>query len=280
MAARCFAPARFDDASHYAEETLLAVDSGRFDEVPFDLASELGYIYQIRGEPERWITHCRNMITEGAGPHILPRVHMAMTLAMAGVYDEALEASEDLRHANRVTENPLFICWALLGYGHIRFDTDPVSAFEAHRLGAKIARETGNRVLETYHTANLSRLAAKYGDSTQTLDFTAMSIRSYLDAGNYFLLPQPIAVLAHYFDGIGLYEVAATLSGSRARSFSTSYFPETEIAITHLREALGEATYASLAGRGAAMTNTAMAKYALEQIDLARAKLLHADDAP
>ena len=272
MAARCFAPSRFDDATGYAEATLLAVDSGRFDEVPFDLVSELGVIYLMRGEPEGWIALCRNMISESAGPHILPRVHMAMTLAMTGAHDEAIGDSEDLRHADRVTENPALICWALLAYGHIRFDTDPVRAFEAHRLGVKIARETGNRVLETYHTSNLSRLAAKHSDSTQTLDFIAMSIRGYLDAGNYFLLPQPMAVLAHYFDGIGHYEVAATLSGFATTTFATSYLPETEIAITHLREVLGEETYVSLAGRGAAMTSAAMAKYALEQIDIVRAE--------
>ena len=273
MAARGFAPSRFDDATRYAEDTLLAVDSGRFDEVPFDFISELGVIYLIRGEPERWITQCRNMISESAGPHILPRVHMAMTLALTGAHDEAIEASEDLRHADRVTENPALICWALLAYGHIRFDTDPFSAFEAHRLGAKIARETGNRVVETYHTSNLSRLAAKHGDSTQTLDFIAMSIRGYLDAANYFLLPQPMAVLAHYLDGIGHYEVAAMLSGFATTSFATTYVPEIKIVITHLREALGEEAYVSLAGRGAAMTNAAMAKYALEQIDLVRAEL-------
>jgi predicted ATPase/class 3 adenylate cyclase len=270
MATRCFSASRFDDAIRYAEATLLAVDSGRFDTVPFDLASEFGLVYLIRGEPERWITQCRNMISASEGPHILPRVHMAMTLAMTGAHDEAMEASEDLRYADRVTENPAVICWALLAYGHVRLDSDPASAFEAHRLGTKIARETGNGLLKTYHTANLSRLAAKHGDSAQTLDFIAVSIRSYLDAGNYFLLPQPMAVLAHYFDRIEQYEVAATLSGFATTSFATNYFPETEVAITHMREVLGEETYASLAGRGAATTNAAMAKYALEQIDRAR----------
>jgi ATP/maltotriose-dependent transcriptional regulator MalT len=280
MAARCFAPSRFDDATGYAEDTLLAVDSGDFDEVPFDLASELGIIYLIRGEPQRWITQCRNMISEGAGPHILPRVHIAMTLATIGDDDEAIEASEELRHADRETENPALICWALLAYGHIRCDADPVSAFEVHRLGAKIARETGNRVLETYQMANLSRLAAKHGDSTQTLDFVAMSIRGYLDAGNYFLLPQPMAVLAHYFDRTGDYETSAILSGFAKTSYATTYFPEIEPAITHLRDVLGEDTYASLADRGAAMTNPAIVKYALEQIDRVRAELAREDPAP
>jgi predicted ATPase/class 3 adenylate cyclase len=274
MAAHCFAAARFDDGIRYAEAALLAIDSRRFDEVPFDFASEFGLVYLMRGEPERWIAQCRNMISESTGPHILPRVHMAMTLAMTGADDEAMEASEDLRHADRVTENPALICWALIGYGYLRHKIDPVNAFAAHRLGVKIARETGNRLLETYHTGNLARVAARRGDETGTLEYIAKSIRNYFDSGNYFMLPQPMAELAHYFDRIAHYEAAATLSGFAKTSISTIYYAEIEAAITHLRETLGEDTYASLAGRGAAMANAAIVKYALEQIDRVRAELI------
>ena len=49
--------------------------------------------------------------------------------------------------------------------------------------------------------------------------------------------------------------------------------PESRIAITHLREVLGEQTYESLARKGAAMTMAAMATYAYDQIDQARAEL-------
>jgi hypothetical protein len=205
---------------------------------------------------------------------------MAMTLARTGAKDEAMEASEDLRHADRVTANPALICWALIGYGFVRIDTDPVSALEAHRLGVDIARDTGNRLLETYHTGNVCRLAAMQGNSTETLDLFAVSIRNYLDSGNYFMLPQPIAVLAHYFDRIGYYEASATLSGFGTTSYATSYFPEHENTITHLREVLGEEAYTALAGTGAAMTSAAMAKYALEHIDRVREGMVLDDESP
>src|SRR5262245_11080652 len=132
MAAKYFSVSQIDVSIRYAEAALLAIDTGRFDEVPFFLASELGVVYLINGEPERWIAQCRNMISERPGPHILPSVHLAMTLAMTGAHDKALAASEDLRHADRVTQNPALICWALIAYGTLRFDSDPVSAFEAH----------------------------------------------------------------------------------------------------------------------------------------------------
>ena len=50
-------------------------------------------------------------------------------------------------------------------------------------------------------------------------------------------------------------------------------FPEITTTIAHLREVLGDERYESLAQVGQAMTNAAMANYAFEQIDLARAKL-------
>lgn len=272
--ARYFAVSRFNDLGiPHAEAALLAVDSRRFDDVPFGLESELGVIYLIRGEPERWIAQCRNMMSDCPGPHILPRTHLAMTLAMTGAYDEALAASDELRHADRVTQNPALICWGLIAYATIRANTDPVGALEAYRLGVDIARQTGNRLLETYHTGNVARLVARHGDPTEALDLIAMSISNYLNVGNYFLLTQPMAMLAEYLDRLGLYESAATLSGFATTTFASKYLPETEATIKHLREALGDETYLSLADSGATMTPAAIANYALEQIDRVRTEL-------
>jgi hypothetical protein len=75
MAARNFAASRFDDGIRYAEATLLAVDSGLFDEVPFEFASELGLCYLVSGEPERWITQCRNMISESRSAYLASGTH-------------------------------------------------------------------------------------------------------------------------------------------------------------------------------------------------------------
>ena len=50
-------------------------------------------------------------------------------------------------------------------------------------------------------------------------------------------------------------------------------FAEITTAITHLRDVLGDQTYESLARKGEAMTTAAMATYAYDQIDQARAVL-------
>ena len=49
--------------------------------------------------------------------------------------------------------------------------------------------------------------------------------------------------------------------------------PEISTTIAHLRDALGDQTYESLACEGGTMTTTAMATYAYDQIDQARTEL-------
>ena len=45
MAAQCYVTGRIDDAFGYAEAAQLAIDSGRFDEVPFEFEASLGGAY-------------------------------------------------------------------------------------------------------------------------------------------------------------------------------------------------------------------------------------------
>jgi hypothetical protein len=50
-------------------------------------------------------------------------------------------------------------------------------------------------------------------------------------------------------------------------------YPELDTVIAHLREVLGDQAYESLARKGESMTMAAIATYAYDQIDQARAKL-------
>ncbi|MDT5221193.1 MAG: hypothetical protein QOF15_3298, partial [Mycobacterium sp.] len=55
--------------------------------------------------------------------------------------------------------------------------------------------------------------------------------------------------------------------------FAVASQPELGTSIAHLRDALGNQAYESLARKGEAMTTAAMATYAYDQIDQARAAL-------
>ena len=63
------------------------------------------------------------------------------------------------------------------------------------------------------------------------------------------------------------------MPGGRRQPLHGRDRPEIDTAITHLRGVLGDETYESLARKGEAMTTAAMATYAYDQIDQARAEL-------
>jgi hypothetical protein len=66
---------------------------------------------------------------------------------------------------------------------------------------------------------------------------------------------------------------AATIAGFAVGAMTERVFPEFTAAIAHLRDVLGDQTYESLARKGETMTTAAMATYAYDQIDQARAEL-------
>jgi hypothetical protein len=119
----------------------------------------------------------------------------------------------------------------------------------------------------------LSILAATHGDPGDALDDLILCIRYYYDSGNFYLLKSPLSILVLLFDKLGHHEAAATMSGFATTPFTLASLPEINTAITHLREVLGDATYESIARSGEHMTSAAVATYALDQIELARAEI-------
>ena len=119
----------------------------------------------------------------------------------------------------------------------------------------------------------LARLEAEHGDPVAALDHPTLAIRNYHNAGDTTTIRVPLAVLAVLFDRLGRYEPAATVAGFALSPIAAAGVPEITTAIAHLRDVLGEATYESLARKGETMTTAAMATYAYDQIDQARAEL-------
>ena len=68
-------------------------------------------------------------------------------------------------------------------------------------------------------------------------------------------------------------ERATDFFGVAVSPLTSTTAPELSAAIAHLREVLGDRTYESLARKGETMTAAAMATYAYDQIDQARAEL-------
>jgi hypothetical protein len=170
--------------------------------------------------------------------------------------------------------NPWVLAYALFVCGYAFRDTDPGRALEALRRSMLIAQDSGNRFYETQFSYWLSGLEAEQGDQLAALDYLAVAIRNHHESGNIGMLHNPLAILAVVLDRLGHYEPAATIAGFAAvNPMAAAILPELGTAITHLREVLGNQTYESLARKGEAMTAAAMATYAYDQIDQARAEL-------
>jgi hypothetical protein len=116
------------------------------------------------------------------------------------------------------------------------------------------------------------RLEAEYGDPLAALDYVALAVRNFHDAGNTTMIRFPLAVLAAFFDRLGRDEPAATIAGFAFSPLTATANPEFTTAITDLRDVLGNQTYESLA-QGETMTTAEMATYAYDQIDQARTEL-------
>jgi hypothetical protein len=273
MAAQCYVAGRIDDAVGYAEDGKLAIASGRFDQVRYEFEASLSGVYMAKGDTEQWVDLCRNMIARWPDAHTYALARLVLALVIAGAGNEAMAASGSLLAAAHATENPHVVSVALFAYGLARRDSDPVAAYGVLRRGLRVAHDSGNRQSESNLAAISSILAATHGNPMDALEYVTLAIRNHYDSGSFSLLPQPLAALATLFDQHGRYEPAATISRFASTPFTRIAFPEIVGVIAHLRDALGDQTYESLARKGETMTAAAMVTYAYDQIDQARTEL-------
>jgi tetratricopeptide (TPR) repeat protein len=272
MAARCCMPGRTEEALRYCEDGQLVIARGR-DEAPYSAEAWLGAAYIYAGQPERLVEWCRIQLARDPDRHALTRASLVFGLAMAGCDEEARIAADGLIEAAEATHNPYALTFAIQAYGYVFFDAEPLRALEALRRGLAIAQDTGNRTNESNLAHSLFRSEAKYGDPVAALEYVTTAIRLFHDAGAVNTMRNALAALAAFLDRLGRYEPAATIAGYAANPMTAATTPEIGTAIDHLREVLSDQTYGSLARDGATMTTAAMATYAYDQIEQARAEL-------
>jgi hypothetical protein len=275
VAAQCYAAGRVNDAVGYLEAGQQITKSAGFDEVPYEIQISTGVVYSHAGQPDRWVDLCRRTIAAEAGPHTITRATLVMALYFLGEGDDARVAAEGLLAAADATDNPSTACFALLAHGIAYHDADPVSAYDALRRALTVARESGNRQMESAVALTLWMFAETESDPIHYFQYLTLAIHHYYDAGSVPLLRNPLAILACQLDRLGRHEHAATISGFAASAFTLASYPQLNTTIAHLRDVLGDQTYESLARKGETMTTAAMATYAYDQIDQARTELEH-----
>ena len=273
MASQCWNPGRIEAAVGYADAGQGVIGSGRHDEVPFGAEGLLGGAYAVIGQPERRVEWCHAELARGRDTHGITRADLVIALTFAGRGEEARAAATGLIEAAQITQNPFVLSAALWIHGYAFRDADPPAALDAMRRGLVIAQDSGNRYTESLIAGSLSRLEAEYGDPLAALDHVTVAIRNFHDAGNTTGVRSALAILATSFDRLGHHEPAATIAGFAVSPLTATALPEFNTAIAHLRDVLGDLAYESHARKGEQMTTTAMANYAYDHIDQARAEV-------
>jgi predicted ATPase/class 3 adenylate cyclase len=269
VASLCYLTGRLDDGVRYTDAAQMVLAERR-DVLPSIFDGMIGGAYTYIGQPERWIAWCRAQLQHGPDSvHI--RACLVFGLMHAGFGEEAMAVTSGLIEAAEATANPFMLSFALFAYAYAFRQTDPARALDASHRGLAIAQDSGNRLNETQLVLSLGRLEAEHGDIASAFDHLSRAIRNMHDSGD--ITNTPLAALAALFDRLGRYKAAATIAGFALSPLSTLATPELNTAIAHLRDVLGEATYESLARKGEAMRTAAIATYAYDQIDQARAEL-------
>jgi predicted ATPase/class 3 adenylate cyclase len=270
IASQCWFAGRFEAAVGYRDAGQIVVGRSR-DALPHGIEAAIGLVYLAMRQPERLAELCRAQLARRRDTPVYIRAWLVVALSVAGSGGEAMDSADGLIEAAEATGNPYLLALALDAYGAAFRDADPVGALNALGRGLVIAQDSGNRSRASMLANSLALLEAEHGDTVSAFDHLTLAIRNYHDSGNTTNIRAPLAVLAVLFDRLGRYEPAATIAGF-AR-IAAAIVPEITTAITHLRDALGEATYELLARKGETMTTAAMATYAFDQIDQARAQL-------
>jgi tetratricopeptide (TPR) repeat protein len=270
IASLCYTTGRIEAAVRYSDAGQIVLGRSR-EALPYGTECLLGAVYLVTGQPERMAELCRAQLARRRDTRV--RAWLVSALSVAGSRGEAMDSADGLIEATEATGNPGSLASALGAYGAAFRDADPVGALNALGRGLVIAQDSGNRAQASALAQVLAHLEAEHGDPVAAFDHLTLAIRNYHNSGNTTTIRTPLAVLAALFDRLGHYEPAATIAGFALSLFSAAAVLEISTAITHLRDVLGDQTYESLARKGETMTTAAMATYAYDQIDEARAEL-------
>jgi len=272
VATMCHFGGRYEDGVRFIEAAHSAMRETGTD-VPFSVAGLLASVYLSVGRVDLWAAFCRARLQEARDTHGFSTSSLVMALANLQQYDEAMAITEGLLDKVEATGNPSALAYALLAYGVAFRNVDPVGSLAATRRSLRIAQGHGISASESIQAMTLSKLETDHGDRIAALDCAMIAIRNYHHSGNVSVMGVPLCNLAYLFDRLGRHEQAATIFGYGYNPMAAVTGPGLDQSIAHLREVLGDQTYQSFADAGRAMTLAAVATYAYEQIEAARAQL-------
>lgn len=272
IATHCWMVGRVEQALRYSDAGKIIFAAGGLKALS-GLESWLAGAHINVGQAQPEIKWLRDLLGQVEDTYALTRAALVFALMRAGSHAEAIKTAKGLLDAAHTITNPWAHSYALLTYGIASCDADPHRAREALRDGLVIARDSGNHYNESHLANVLGRLEAQHGDALAALEYLQLAIRNYRDSANVPVMRVPLSALAALLQRLGRDEPAAIIAGYIFDSITAAWTPEIRPAVVRLRHVLGDSAYEALFRRGASMTAAAMASYAYDQIEEARAEL-------
>jgi predicted ATPase/class 3 adenylate cyclase len=272
MASLCVMSGRLDDSRRFCEAAEALLGDARYWPGPFGYALPiLGISHFYLGEQDRCIALCQAEIDRTGDRKSFAHYLRAFMFALAGRDDEARPLVADVVVATEQRANPAALVQALMAYSMAWRDADPTAAMAALRRGLDIAGGSGNAAFASYLQILLAEIDIAHGQLQDALDLLESVITKLHDAGDSMALRTPLATLAVCLDRLGQREAAATIAGSISTDMAVAVVRELAPTVQHLRQEVGDATVDALTARGAVMDTTDLARFALGQVELARA---------
>jgi len=268
VAAGCVLCGRVDDGIGYSDAALGLPRDPRYLELPLEASARTSAAieYAYAGRQAEALEVFREEIAAGHDRHGFARGVLAIALMMVGDQEEASRAAGPLVAEAEAATNPFALASALFAHGFVHRATDPIAARASLTRGLEVARDSGNRFLETMIALNLARVEVEVGSADVALRLLAGAIRANLDAGQFSSMWSNLAVLAGLLVRLSWYEDAAVIAGYAQRPIVTSSFGEFGATLDRLRQELGVEQLERLLADGAAMDRATAVRYAFELI--------------
>jgi predicted ATPase len=229
---------------------------------------------------DRFVSVCREIFAVADDPLLVCRSQLAIALAKTGHGDQALTLCDGLVPAAAATGNPWAHAVALHALGDAQAETDPASAVATWRECMELLRHSGMPRMETATYLGLARLEMATGHYRPALDLLRDTIMWQFEAGDFFSLIWPLALISALLMRCDLSEPAATIAGFATTPFTLAAYPQFAAAVEQLPHALGDKDFDRLSQQGRSMPRPKMVVYALQAIEEARTRLDQLDPQP
>jgi hypothetical protein len=189
-------------------------------------------------------------------------------MATAGHADQAALIADDVVQKVDAAGVPMSIAVAYAAKAAALEGTHPTAALAAYEHAIEVARNAGNRFMETLIASRVATLHAQSGEPVIALRGFERMLVSFGEATDIAVSGWR-ANLVVLLANLGHFQAAATLHGTLVASIDTKCIvPEHHEAVGRIRDALGEPIFSVAAARGAAMSLREASNYAFEQVRL------------